>query len=567
MRPNVWPWLVAGGVNLAVAGVLLGVPYARGPQRAALVPGRFATFAACFYDGEPLEEPGLGLPAGERSRYASLVLRAPSDWPARCEDSLEAIPAVESMFLFPSVKNAEAQVRAAVRLMGTELRTLSERRAEEDLRVPDRPQRAMARLRGALAELGLASGAHGLSAERDAISIHAPDDLPTPSIIPLRVSRGRAWSVAVEDGAVLARTMDSRAVVRVRVEEGRVDQRVTRRPRSVRAMVGAAGAPWVVWSTSSRTCAASPDGCERRATGLAALLEDRQTLEPMVWVGAHPIGSAAHSVHVVDRVAHVVTARGGAAEVMRFELPEPSVRALGEEREVPRCTATDHWDLRATAPSSFAWIEGTPTRLAYAGEGSAGVLSLEPNATPITFDAPPGRHPTVAACGDWIVAVTERSGTAWHASGGTFSLDQRIDPPDATSIRLVCRGARVEIWTLADRALTRAHCAAEGCSTREDLRRGVAAFDALSFRGDTFVAFTDHADEGVVRVTRLAASGARTQIPSACWSDPPGGLCGEPRLATDGTLLALVTRQEEDLRVITSRDGDRFDNLRGLEQR
>ena len=54
---------------------------------------------------------------------------------------------------------------------------------------------------------------------------------------------------------------------------------------------------------------------------------------------------------------------------------------------------------------------------------------------------------------------------------------------------------------------------------------------------------------------------------SGCWSDPPDGLCGEPRIASDGHTLAVVTRQEEDLRIVTSADGVTFGHPAGLEQR
>lgn len=568
-RPNVRPWLVAGVVNVLVAAVLLGIPYARGISRAEAVPARWADFAACFYDAEALDRPGLGLPAGERGRYASLVLRGPSDWPERCQASLAAIPEEETMFLFPNIKDAEAQLRASVTVLAAELRRLSELRAAGDRRVPDRPARAMQGLRGALAELGLSSGAAGLDADREAIRLPDEPDLPVASIVPLRVSEGGAWTVAVEGGEILAATLDSRSVVSVRVGADGVEQRVTRRPRLVSALLGGQRPPWAVWATSPATCAQAVDRCERRTTGIAAFLEDRQTLEPMMWLGAHPLGSPARSVHVTGLVAHVVAPHDeDDARVARFELIEPTVRALGEEREVPRLSASAVWPLDATEDSALAWIDGAPPRLVHARAGHAAILELTPDAVEAPFEPPPGRAPQVATCGDWIALASDRAARVRSLDGSVVhDLTLRATPPGPSRLRVVCHGARVEVWTLAERTLSRAVCTAAECFGPEAIGDDVSSFDVTGHGGATVAVSTDDPEEGAVRVTRLGDDGTRTFVPSPCWTDPPDGLCGEPRVASDGTTLAVVTRQEEDLRIVTSRDGVTFEHPAGLEQR
>lgn len=577
LRPSVRPWLIAGVVNLVVATVLLGIPYRRGPERAAEVSPRWAAFAACFYDAEPLDRPGLGLPPGERARYASLVVSGPSDWPARCRPALDAIPPEESMFLFPNVKDAEAQLRATVALMRAELETLAARRAAGDLHVSDRPAQAMQRLRGALAELGLASGAAGLDAGRDALALPDEPGLPVASIVPLRVSEGGAWSIAVRDGAILARTLDTRSVVAVRVSDEGVEQLVTRRPSIVNGLLSAGDRAWAVFATPAATCAQAPDRCARRSTGLAAFVEDRQTLEPMMWLAAHPLASATRSVHVSDLVAHVLGPEGAGARVMRFELVEPTVRALGEVREPPRLSAVTTWDVTATEDSALAWIEGRPPRLVHAREGGAAILTLAPDALEVPFDPPPGRAPQVAACGAWIALASDRAALVRSLDGTNVApLALRAVPPGPGQLRIVCRRNLVEVWALDERTLSRAVCSQaigpEGaarfaCFAPETVLDGVAAFDVVSHRGATIAVSTDDLDEGVVRVTRMGDDGVRTFVPSPCWSDPPDGLCGEPRIATDGARLAIVTRQEEDLRVVTSRDGVVFGHPAGLEQR
>ncbi|GAB5548490.1 MAG: hypothetical protein SangKO_082500 [Sandaracinaceae bacterium] len=93
-RPSVRPFLIAAAVNVLLGAVLLGIPYSRGPDRAGEVPGRFAAFTACLFDGEALEDPGLGLPSGERARYASLVVAtpAPTGPRAACRSSTRSRP-------------------------------------------------------------------------------------------------------------------------------------------------------------------------------------------------------------------------------------------------------------------------------------------------------------------------------------------------------------------------------------------------------------------------------------------------------------------------------------------
>lgn len=567
LRPSVRPWLIAGAVNVAVGAVLLGVPYFRGPSRAAEVPARWAAFAACFYQAEALQPPGLGLPAGARGRYATLVLTGPPDWPARCRAPLAAIPADESMFLFPNVKNAEARVRAAVELLDGQLAALAERRASPDRRVPDRPARAVEQLRGALAELGLASGVAALGASRDAIALPDAPSLPVASIVPLRVSEGRAWTVAVERGAVLASTLDARAVVGVRVSSDGVEQRVTRRPGLVGALLGAGPTPWAVFSTPASGCA--EDRCVHRTSGLAALLEDRQTLEPMAWLPAHPLGAPGRSVHVEGRVAHVLAPHGDAgARVLRFALPEPTVRALGEARDAPHLDAEAEWPLDAAEASALVWIAGAPLRLAHAREGAAGVVALAPGEAEVRFAPPPGRLPQIAACGGWIAMASDQAASV-RALDGAFEhrLALRVRPPVPERLRVVCEGDAIEVWTLDERALSRARCMPEGCGAPARVAAGVAAFDVVAHAGAIVLAETDATDEGAVRVTSWAGGAERTFVASPCWSDPPDGLCGEPRLATDGRTLALVTRQGEDLRVVTSEDGLTFTHLVGLAQR
>ncbi|MGE3633317.1 MAG: hypothetical protein AB7P00_25685, partial [Sandaracinaceae bacterium] len=587
LRPSIRPWLIAGLVNLTHAFVLLGIPSLRGPSRAEVIPARFAAFAACLYDATPEAAPGLGLPPGDRSRYASMVVSGPPDWPERCRAPLAAIPPEESRFLFPGVKNAEAMLRAAVRRMDHALAALALSRGAGSLTVPHAPMDAMGELRGALAELGLVSGVAGLTAQHDAIRIAADESaedegaeddsaaLATPSFVPLRVSRGGEWDIAIEDGALLAGTMDTRAAVHVRVEGGSIQQLVTRRPRLVTALLGARQPPWLLWTTPDEQCAdAVPHGCSRRSTGLAAFLEDRQTLEPMMWIGAHPRVHVSHAYLIDGSTLYALAVTEDGAAIRRFALTEPRVRALGQTIEVPRISADASWPV--ATPRTIAWLEGSPPRALMAGADGVRTIELAEGSAEQPLDIPDiGRALVVRACGTaddgWIVVAAERAAYAVRAPTlDVFPLDGvRLSPTERASLDPVCDGPTLRAVSLERGRLRLTTCDASGCASPVEIVAAHArAFDAELFGGALLVAWTDDPEEGPVRLARVALDSREVTetIPSPCWSEPADGLCGEPRLATDGTTLMVVTRQDEDLRALESSDGVTWSSLTGLLQ-
>ena len=415
-RPSVRPFLIAAAVNVLLGAVLLGIPYSRGPDRAGEVPGRFAAFTACLFDGEALEDPGLGLPSGERARYASLVVDAGPDWPARCLPLLDAIPPEESRFLFPNVKNAEAGLRATAQLTRRELEALARARGEGEVSVPDRPMRAFQRLRGALAELGLVTGEAGLRADRDAIRF-APAPLPTPSLIPLRVSLQGEWAVVLRDGALIAGAIDDTRVSHVRVADGGVDLRYTRRETSVRGMQLDATPPWVFWTTAEAQC--DEDGCVHRSTGAGAFLEGRQELAPTVWLQGHP-AIVPSAIHVTGSTAWIAARAEAGHELRRFTLPEPTLPGEGEP---PQRAAEVRLPLSLPERATLAW---TDEALVWAGSEQGGRLSFSGEAA--TFSVPPGAL-QLAVCGGWIAAGGARGIVARSPTGALHALDGAVRPP------------------------------------------------------------------------------------------------------------------------------------------
>jgi hypothetical protein len=136
-------------------------------------------------------------------------------------------------------------------------------------------------------------------------------------------------------------------------------------------------------------------------------------------------------------------------------------------------------------------------------------------------------------------------------------------PPDRGALDIACDGGALEIVMSRERVLLYARCDGGACTDPSTITSTADAFDAVRFEGALFVA---HGEEhGPVHVSRIAGGSVETAMPAACW-DTEDGLCGAPRLATDGASLALVTRHGADVRALVSEDGARWRSLAGLAQ-
>lgn len=535
LRPKLGPIVLAVVANLLFGGVLLGVPYLRGRARARESISAFSRFAACLFRAEVAENPGLTLPRGERARFASIAIGDDGRWPSRCERSLARVEQPSADFLFPSVKAAEEEVRASARLLRRELANVARRRGVR--RVPLRALDALARVQGALVELQRASGIE-IDPTREVIAIERGRDLPTPTLVPLRIATGREWDVWLEDGALWGVAMDSRAVASVRVADGGVDLRATRRPRLASSFVRT----HIVWSTPPEQCA--EDGCAQRATGIVELTEDRQTLEPAAWLRAHPA-----------QVPRAVTRQGNTVWIAAIGEPGLDVRAFTlTPSDTPLApTFARNVDLDAREPA-VVWMEGPS--LAWASVRGSGFWTE--GAEPIAIDA---RGDRIAGCGRWIAIGSARSARVHQLGGPTHTLSFGGDA------ELICDRTGVVVYALTRGLVRRARCDSEGCAEEpEPVARGVARFDAIRFRGADLIVWTDDALDGAVRLTRVSRDGSiRTSIPAVCW-EPAEGMCGEPRIVADSTRAVMVARQGADLRILESEDGRHWRALPGLEQ-
>lgn len=564
LRPNLRPIALALVANLLFGSVLIGLPYLRGQRRAEESLGAFAHFAACIFGGEVAPQPGLALPRGERARFATLALTDRA-WPARCRDALARTVHEPAILVFPSVKGAENAVREAALRVDRALTALE--RGRDTGRVPEAPLVALARLQAALVEQARVTGIDA-TPTRDAIVLGDARDLPTPSILPMRVGEGGPLEVALEGGVLLATASDDRLIGHLRVEpEGSVDVRLARRRLLVSAVIGAREPPWVVWSTSQAQCRNDPSGCARRATGIAPFVEDGQRLAPQAWLRAHPIASPREAVHV-GRGAVWIAARGdaGRLHLRRFVLPD----ARGEEGDGPaEVAASFELALDATDPS-VRFLDGDPPALVVASAEGAVLVRAEEGAEPVELESP-GSRVVVASCGDaddgWVALASQRGVRVARTGSEIVSIDVdgAISPPEPGAIALACDEEGADVLMLREGELSRAVCGSEGCAPPERIVAGVDRFDAVRFGGALLVAFSSGGPNGPVRVARVQGGSVAVGVPSPCW-EPADGLCGAPRLAADDARVVLVARDGGDLRVLASEDGQTWHALVGLEQ-
>jgi hypothetical protein len=470
----------------------------------------------------------------------------------------------EAFLLFPSVKQAEQHTREVVALLDEELGELAA--ARERGVVPVGALERLADLQAALVEQVRAGDEDELPLRREAVVLDASRSMPTPSIIPMRVADVSEWSVALEGGAWAATALGPQGLAYVRVAEGRVEERLARRPQRVSAVLPDPSLPWAIWVTSEERC--RREGCAQRATGMAGWREDRQRLEPDAWLAAHPIAEVRDAVWTDAQsvwVAALGSPRGVA--VRRFDRPAP--RGASAAPALLRPTSERVFDGDGWA--GLRWVPGDPPSIAWMEAGECWLAAATGEATPVALGGLGGAarlDSCGTAQGGWLVFGSERGVRVTRMDGQGRALLRMGPRPSARGgVRVVCDEAGgAEVWAAQDGALVRAVCTVAGCGEPERwVDRGVERFDVARFRGTTWVAFSSGL-EGPVRVTHADPTGRPVTVLAApCWS-PASGLCGPPRLVADATRLVLAAREGQSARVVETRDGRTWRGLEGLEQ-
>jgi len=586
-------WVSAILVNaLLLAGGLLG-PWLRGRMRAEDAQVRFARYAACLWGGRPAARPGLGLPAGGREHYATLVLSADEEWPERCREPLGRVAPEEATILFPGVKGAEAQVREAVARVDTELLGLAElRRSGFDHggvgRIPERPLLATGRLLAALSVWARETGQR-VDEQAVAFELTAAVEVVEPARVPLSAASSARVQITARADGIEATAVGGPSVSWVRVGGGRVDYRRIRRPGPVRELVPGPGGPWAVWATPRSRCEGTEAGCAQRSTGVGYPFAEGADSEQPRWLGAHPAYAVADSVRVGEGVAWVLAEGSGAepAELRRFALPATSVRGGRDgEARAAILPAERRWALEGLGRGDTARLLGQdPPLLLWSlaldeGGRAFHVLSPGGEGPAVELGRVAGKRPRLLTCeagSGWTVLLEAGAGggvlVRLAPNGvpqGSLELlrlpGQALNGPNTR--RLACDEGHVHVLGVdAAGTLGAVRCVWDEarCGEPFTVARRVVDFDAARDDGTTLVAWNGGPDDALVRVTRLDTGAApTTTVHAACWS-PDAGFCGPASFSARNGRFLLATREGPDLRVIESVDAGRsFRPMRGV---
>jgi hypothetical protein len=613
-RPNVRPLLIAVIANVVLAGLLLGVPYARGHAQTERSLRAFARFAGCLFGGRPQAQLGLGLPSGDRAHFAAQVMRAKPDWPARCRTDLRAVAPEEAIFLWPSIKLAATDVRAAVALLDRELLALARtRQVGAAGRVPARPLLAVAKLQGTLTLLARAGDADA-AIDGNAVVFGPDANVIDPSRLPLVAGSSAALEVWPGQDGLHALAMDGGGISWLRVEGGTVARSRVRRTSLVRGALRDGDRPLLVWAMSEERCAAQEDRCVRRGTGIAHIEHDALQLPRPIWLAGHPAGRVDRSLRIgvggrVDLLAR--DSSEGALELRRFELPTQTPWQAMDAAEQAPLPASQRLAVPAAPPSDAQLLQGQPATVVYAvpaagaareaggtpestngaGAGSgapaamaAWLWTYEEGADPILLGRAGGAGGWVEACSAgsarWVAFGTESElalarvhaqvepSTPLPASAFDIGALVPRDESGRDRVRVLCEAERATLVVLArDRTLQVLRCDPDSCVRTFVLARGVTGFDAALTADDVAVLAYARSDQPQVTVVRVDAGGAvlgDAQTPAPCW-DPTGGMCGQPTLVAAPGRLLLCARDGSDLVALESPDGgQRWRPLSGL---
>ncbi|HTU60977.1 MAG TPA: hypothetical protein VMF89_21135, partial [Polyangiales bacterium] len=340
MRPQRRPLLIALALNLVMSIALLGVPYVRGRILARETRGHYVAFVQCMIGGEPAANPGLSLPRGEREHYAAKVLFANADWPMACRPALQRLRPPDATFLWPSLKSAGIDLRAAIDLVDKELVTLAKRRAEATGRVPQKPLDALRRLQAASVLFARAGGAKDDIDNDSVVLSDKVTGLAAPARLPLMIGETHGLLGWSDSGVLELLTFDSHSLAYLRVDGGKVDRQRVRRNSFLRGVARAGSTAYLAWAMPEAKCNEREDHCALRPTGLARYDKGGSELEEPTWkLPGHPAErlDRALSISETGRVDFLrrSSARGG-IEWIRTHLPLLAAGAPAQEQKPTR---------------------------------------------------------------------------------------------------------------------------------------------------------------------------------------------------------------------------------------
>jgi hypothetical protein len=588
-RPNRKPLFIAVFANLSMAVLLLGVPYWRGHRLGLRARHDFAAFARCMVGGEIATSPGLALPRGERDHFAANVMFAKPAWPMTCNQALQKLAPPELIFLWPSVKQAGADVRAAVALVQRELLVLHERRKRGPGRIPARPLEALRRLQAASVLYAHAASSDA-DIDNDAIRFdHAANGLANPARLPLTAAQTSTLQLWSSELALEALALDGRGLSYLRLADGKVDRERLRRTSFLRGVVRAGATPYVVWALPDTRCQDREDHCAGRPTGIAPYDRGGNSLAEPVWkLAGHPAGRLDRVMRLSElgRVDLVARASAeGAIDLLRFRLPERAPEAAGPKQTAPTLEPIERWPVAAGASTAnVVLLDGEPSAVLQTADNSDGVSATLTWATarePLQLAAASGSGGWAVGCAladsHYLAYGSTSQLRIWRASAASDSRELLVrdgpvlrplheENPALDQVRMLCDAGHAHLVLISGQhELQWIRCDAQGCGHVRSVAQDVTAFSAVSDGDGLVVAYAGLLDAAVVRVTRLADDSVGQAItPAACW-EPLGGLCGTPTLVRDAQRLVLTAFDGSDLLALESRDhGRTFTTLSGL---
>lgn len=570
--------------NVVLLVVMVGGPFLRGYVRTRSMWSEFGRFGACIYGAKPSAEPALGVPQGSEAHFAARVLQRAPGWPESCQKVLSELSPDEPIFLLPSLKRAELDIRAAAKLVHGELSALGVRVPGERLSV--RPLRAIEHLRAALARHASSAGVLDVP-ETDAFVLTPGAGLPIATRVPLYASSEARISVWGTDSDFHALAVDMTGVSSVRVWNGGMQQQRFPRPKLLEAFLPSAEGGLFVWAMPRARCREKEGGCVQKAMGVAALRLPLSELPKPRWLGAHPAGRIDRSVWpAADRLLVVAEAKEQRREVRELPMPEGE---MADPSELPPLAAQKVWPHQALGESLFVELAGQPSALFAENNSEATELTrVSSEGAQSLAKLPAGAEPWLVegscAGGDHMLAFGNDRTLALAALSASGELhvwpeqpiplhrvvDERDPAHDRVRTLCVPKGRALAVLRDDKEGLSVLACDRESNSCRSHaLANGVYSFAALSLGERVLVAYAGSRNTAQIRVQTLDARGQTRlaeRIPAACWA-PTGGLCGTPLLERVGSRLLLGAREGTDMLVLESADdGASWEPLRGLKK-
>ncbi|MEM9189679.1 MAG: hypothetical protein AAGF12_10920 [Myxococcota bacterium] len=550
--------IAVGGISFHVllGIVLIVIPWYRGHSRAEQAHHDFARYAACLFDGTAADKPGLGLPDGDRARFASQFVLGKEEWPARCRPLVRQVSPADAWFVWPPMRDAEGEVRRAVALVDEELGRIS--RGHRSEAIAERPLQANGRLLAALSEWSRAAGID-IDPSAHAIQFEGAADIVEPARVPLGLSReARVRFRPFADGIDIS-GVDHRRIAWLRAAGGRTTLERLRRRGPARGTLFGADRAIAVFATEESRCGL--DRCVGRALGLRPLGDGstwHEGVEPR-WLRGHPAGAVEASVRLHgDHALAVIISETPALTLARFEL------GAGDGRSVP---ATWRVPLELSDRTSRALLQAREVLWSVGGESP--VLYRAPIST---SDAPeaPRVEPEKIVLGAGVQSLDPCGAGVLVDTGDALGLlteewTVQADAPPGERMAVACTEDRIHaIYRDGVRAM---HVA---CGDRCEANPIPG-----DFQSETRVALGCTQDECLIArsdggAIQLAAvrSGAEGplefRVVAACW-DSAEGFCGAPQIAARAGRFLVAAFERGDYRVIESVDGGRtFQSMRGI---